>query len=155
MTISTRRSPWRKLQSLARAEYRESVRAGELAAARAAELRALGARLGLLQIEPETFLRKQPLKSPASVGQAGGGETLQPARGRVDRCDIERLIGERAQPARRRTSRSPTASATRSRRRACCSRTSRAVRRCGAGLTVSGCKMCKIHVQRILHILQT
>ena len=87
-----------ELQSLARElNTAKSSGQGELAAARAAELRALGARLGLLQIEPETFLRKQPLKSPASVGQAGGGETPAAGTGAaLTDADIERLIGERA-----------------------------------------------------------
>jgi cysteinyl-tRNA synthetase len=87
-----------ELQSLAR-EINTAKAAGqvELAAARAAELRALGARLGLLQIEPETFLRKRPQKSPVSVGQAGGGETPAAGTGAVlSDADIERLIEERA-----------------------------------------------------------
>jgi cysteinyl-tRNA synthetase len=87
-----------ELQSLAR-EINTAKAAGqvELATARAAELRALGARLGLLQIEPETFLRKRPQKSPVSVGQAGGGETPAAGTGAVlSDADIERLIEERA-----------------------------------------------------------
>jgi cysteinyl-tRNA synthetase len=87
-----------ELQSLARElNTAKSSGQGELAAARAAELRALGARLGLLQIEPETFLRKQPLKSPASAGQAGGGESPAAGTGAaLTDADIERLIEERA-----------------------------------------------------------
>jgi len=69
-----------ELQSLAELNTAKSSGQGELAAARAAELRALGARLGLLQIEPETFLRKQPLKSPASVVRLVAARHLQPAR---------------------------------------------------------------------------
>jgi cysteinyl-tRNA synthetase len=85
-----------ELQSLARElNTARAAGQGDLAAARAAELRALGARLGVLQVEPEAFLRKQPLKSPAGVATAapgaadGGGDALGDA-------DIERLIEERA-----------------------------------------------------------
>jgi cysteinyl-tRNA synthetase len=85
-----------ELQSLAR-ELNTARAAGqaEVAAARAAELRTLGARLGLLQVDPEVFLRRQALKSPAGVGEAGagggdgGGDALGDA-------DIERLIEARA-----------------------------------------------------------
>jgi cysteinyl-tRNA synthetase len=85
-----------ELQSLARElNTARAAGQGDLASARAAELRALGARLGVLQVDPEVFLRKQPLKSPAGVGEAGvggrdgGGDALGDA-------DIERLIEERA-----------------------------------------------------------
>jgi cysteinyl-tRNA synthetase len=85
-----------ELQSLAR-ELNTAKSAGQAdtAAARAAELRTLGGRLGLLQIEPATFLRKQPLKSPASV--AGGGEPGAAGAGAaLTDADIERLIDARA-----------------------------------------------------------
>jgi cysteinyl-tRNA synthetase len=80
-----------ELQSLAR-ELNTARAAGqaEVAAARAAELRALGARLGVLRVEPEVFLRKRPLKSPAGDGEAvAGGAALSDA-------DIEQLIEARA-----------------------------------------------------------
>jgi cysteinyl-tRNA synthetase len=80
-----------ELQSLAR-ELNTARAAGqaEVAAARAAELRALGARLGVLQVEPEVFLRKRPLRSPAGDGEAAtGGAALSDA-------DIEQLIEARA-----------------------------------------------------------
>jgi cysteinyl-tRNA synthetase len=86
-----------ELQSLAR-ELNTAKAGGQVgvAAARAAELRTLGARLGILQVEPEVFLRKRPLKSPASVAQAGGGEAAASGAGAaLTDADIERLIEQR------------------------------------------------------------
>jgi len=84
-----------ELQSLAR-EMNTARAAGQadLAAARAAELRALGARLGVLQVDPEVFLRKQPRKSPAGVDEAGAGREGGGSDALGD-ADIERLIEER------------------------------------------------------------
>jgi len=85
-----------ELQSLAR-ELNTAKAAGQadLAAARAAELRALGSRVGLLQVEPEAFLRKRPLRAPAGATAAAGGETASAAAALSD-ADIEQLIEERA-----------------------------------------------------------
>jgi cysteinyl-tRNA synthetase len=85
-----------ELQSLAR-ELNTAKAAGqaEVAAARAAELRALAARLGLLQADPEAFLRKRPQRSPAEVTGATG-DAATAATGALSDADIERLIGERA-----------------------------------------------------------
>jgi cysteinyl-tRNA synthetase len=82
-----------ELQSLAR-ELNTAKAAGqvEVAAARAAELRGLGARLGVLQVDPETFLRKQPKKTPAGTDQAAPGDAAGAA---LSDADIERLIEER------------------------------------------------------------
>jgi len=82
-----------ELQSLAR-ELNSAKAAGQgaVAAARAAELLALGGRLGILQVEPEAFLRKRPLRAPAATAEGAGGE---PAASLSD-ADIERLIDERA-----------------------------------------------------------
>jgi len=81
-----------ELQSLAR-ELNSAKAAGQdgIAAARAAELRALGTRLGLLQVDPEAFLRKRALRSPADA--AGGTSAAASA---LSDADIERLLGERA-----------------------------------------------------------
>ena len=85
-----------ELQSLARElNTARAAGQGDLAALRAAELRALGARLGILQVEPEAFLRKQALKSPAGVGEAGAGGGGGGSDALGD-ADIERLIEERA-----------------------------------------------------------
>ena len=83
-----------ELQSLAR-ELNTARAAGEsgVVAARAAELKALGARLGILQIDPEAFLRSRPARSPGGA-QAAGGDAAAGAALSDD--DIERLIGERA-----------------------------------------------------------
>jgi cysteinyl-tRNA synthetase len=82
-----------ELQSLAR-ELNTAKAAGqvEVAAARAAELRGLGGRLGILQVEPEAFLRKQPRKTPTGAAQAGPGGAVDAA---LSDADIERLIEER------------------------------------------------------------
>jgi len=80
-----------ELQSLAR-ELNTAKAAGRLdeAAAVAGELKALGSRLGLLGLEPETFLRKRPLKMP---GQQG--ESAAPASEGLSDDEIERLIEAR------------------------------------------------------------
>ena len=85
-----------ELQSLAR-ELNTAKAAGQadLAAARAAELRALGSRVGLLQVEPEAFLRKRPLRAPAGATAAAAGETAS-ATAALSDADIEQLIEERA-----------------------------------------------------------
>jgi cysteinyl-tRNA synthetase len=82
-----------ELQSLAREiNTAKAAGQGDVAAARAAELLALAARLGILQIEPEAFLRKRPVRTPAATGQDGrGAGTIALAD-----ADIERLIEERA-----------------------------------------------------------
>jgi len=69
-----------ELQSLAR-ELNTAKAAGrvEEAASIAGELRALASRLGLLGLDPETFLRKRPKRAAAALSDA----------------DIERLIEER------------------------------------------------------------
>jgi cysteinyl-tRNA synthetase len=63
-----------ELQSLAR-EINTAKAAGDTAAASraAVELRALGARLGLLGQDPEAFLRKVPLKQARSSAAEVGG----------------------------------------------------------------------------------
>jgi cysteinyl-tRNA synthetase len=92
-----------ELQSLAR-ELNTARAAGqlELAAARASELRALGARLGLLQLDPEDFVRKQARRR---TGEHGSGVSPAPATAEdqaagmsvaLSEADIERLIGQRA-----------------------------------------------------------
>jgi cysteinyl-tRNA synthetase len=84
-----------ELQSLAR-ELNTAKAAGQgaLAAARAAELKALGERLGVLAVEAEAFLRKRPLKSPAGVAAASAAGEASGAA--LTDADIERLIEERA-----------------------------------------------------------
>jgi cysteinyl-tRNA synthetase len=80
-----------ELQTLAR-EINTAKAAGDLGRASrfAAEMRTLGARLGLLGLDPEVFLRKRALK------QAGGAEGAEAAVGpALTDADIERLIEER------------------------------------------------------------
>jgi cysteinyl-tRNA synthetase len=90
-----------ELQSLAR-ELNTSKAAGpgDVAAARAAELLALGKRLGILEVEPEAFLRKRAQKVAAGVGHAAGRATAGAEGANADAsltdADIERLIEERA-----------------------------------------------------------
>ena len=94
-----------ELQALAR-EINTAKAAGdhEKAGQGAAELKALGARLGLLGLEPEAFRRKQALKralattpAPATLELKGGqtsfvvGEAVA-----LTDADIDRLIDERA-----------------------------------------------------------
>jgi cysteinyl-tRNA synthetase len=94
-----------ELQSLAR-EVNTAKAAGDRARAEqgAAELRALGARLGLLGLDPEVFLRKQALKQAKDVIDGAGDSTsgaievsgtgaIRPA---LSDADIDRLIDERA-----------------------------------------------------------
>jgi cysteinyl-tRNA synthetase len=84
-----------ELQSLAR-ELNTAKAAGqaELASARAAELKALGARLGLVQLEPEAFLWKRPRRAAAASPSPASGGSAAPDAGLSD-ADIERLIEER------------------------------------------------------------
>jgi cysteinyl-tRNA synthetase len=91
-----------ELQSLAR-EINTAKAASEFgkAAGLAAELRRLGARLGLLGLEPEAFLRKQALKQAkaevqgAELTLVGGEVTMQATSLDLADADIERLIDER------------------------------------------------------------
>ncbi len=87
-----------ELQALAR-ETNTAKAAGNMdkAAALAAEMRALGARLGLLGLEPEVFLRKRAAKQVGATGEAeqAGGADANAANALSD-ADIERLIDERA-----------------------------------------------------------
>ena len=88
-----------ELQSLARElNTAKAAGQGEVAAARAAELLALGGRLGILQVEPEAFLRKRPKRqavavAPARVAVEGQAPAVPEGLGDAD---IERLIEERA-----------------------------------------------------------
>jgi cysteinyl-tRNA synthetase len=80
-----------ELQSLAR-ELNTAKAAGrrEEAAGIAGELRALGSRLGLLGLEPETFLRKRPLKAIGEHGEPAKGASVG-----LEDAEIERLIEAR------------------------------------------------------------
>jgi cysteinyl-tRNA synthetase len=83
-----------ELQSLARElNTAKASGQGDAAAARAAELLALGGRLGILEVEAEAFLRRRPLKSPAGVAAAGEGAAA--ADTALSDADIERLIEAR------------------------------------------------------------
>jgi cysteinyl-tRNA synthetase len=84
-----------ELQALAR-ETNTAKAAGDMnkAAALAAEMRALGARLGLLRLEPEVFLRKRAAKQAAGTDAGQGGDAGAIAAALSD-ADIERLIEER------------------------------------------------------------
>jgi cysteinyl-tRNA synthetase len=84
-----------ELQSLAR-EINTAKAAGDLdkAAALATEMRVLGARLGLLGLEPEVFLRKRALKQ--SAGPDAAADPAATAEPVLTDVDIERLIEERA-----------------------------------------------------------
>jgi cysteinyl-tRNA synthetase len=83
-----------ELQSLAR-EVNTAKAAGDLGRASgfAAELRALAARLGLLGLDPEVFLRKRALKQAA--GPDGAADAAATAGPVLTDADIERLIEER------------------------------------------------------------
>ncbi len=91
-----------ELQSIAGELNRaKASRQVDLAAARAAELQALGARLGLLERDPELFLRKSPKKKPgdhqlqvepAQLTAVGQQVDLKVA---LSDSDIDRLIEER------------------------------------------------------------
>jgi cysteinyl-tRNA synthetase len=96
-----------ELQSLAREiNTAKAAGQGESAAVRAAELVALGARLGVLQLDPETFLRKRASKqaAPATQGEGAaiatlGGAEAHAAAGvaaALSDADIDRLIEGRA-----------------------------------------------------------
>jgi cysteinyl-tRNA synthetase len=70
-----------ELQSLAR-ELNSAKSAGQgvVASERAVELRALGARLGVLRLDPEVFLRKHPARQALSAaGETGVGAPPDPA----------------------------------------------------------------------------
>jgi cysteinyl-tRNA synthetase len=88
-----------ELQALAR-EVNTAKAAGDLdkASGLAAEMRVLGARLGLLGLEPEVFLRKRAAKQVSEAGAAGaaGSAETAPAASSLMDADIERLIDERA-----------------------------------------------------------
>jgi cysteinyl-tRNA synthetase len=79
-----------ELQSLAR-DLNTAKAAGRTgdAATMAAEMRALGARLGILGLEAESFLRKRPKR----VAAPAQGESA--ASGQLSDAEIERLIAER------------------------------------------------------------
>jgi cysteinyl-tRNA synthetase len=74
---------------------------GDVAAARAAELQALGARLGLLERDPESFLRSAPKKKPGDPQLQVEPAQLTADGQQVDLkavlsdSDIDRLIEER------------------------------------------------------------
>jgi cysteinyl-tRNA synthetase len=94
-----------ELQSLAR-EINTAKAAGDLGKAEraAAELKALGARLGLLSLEPEVFLRKTAVKKasgvspePATLELKGGEASFVVNQGvALADTDIDRLIEERS-----------------------------------------------------------
>jgi cysteinyl-tRNA synthetase len=87
-----------ELQSLAR-ELNTAKAAGQggVAAAKAAELRSLGRRLGLLEREPASFLRSVPRRAAATVARAGDEASAAAGSGaRLSDADIDRLIAERA-----------------------------------------------------------
>jgi cysteinyl-tRNA synthetase len=94
-----------ELQSLAR-EINTAKVAGESerAAASAAELAALGARLGVLRLDPGAFLRRQAARQAKPATEGAGAATLPvleaSGTGTVTRllcdADIDRLIEERA-----------------------------------------------------------
>jgi cysteinyl-tRNA synthetase len=86
-----------ELQSLARiVNTAKAAGRDEEAAVAAGELVTLGARLGLLGQDPETFLRRHPRRvaSDAEVGEGTGEGEAAPAGGLSD-ADIERLIAAR------------------------------------------------------------
>jgi cysteinyl-tRNA synthetase len=91
-----------ELQSIA-GELNRAKASGraEVAAARGAELRALGARLGLLHLEPEAFLRRTPKKKPGDhqsqvdAAQATVAGQQVEVNVALSDADIERLIQER------------------------------------------------------------
>jgi cysteinyl-tRNA synthetase len=85
-----------ELQALAR-ETNTAKASGNMAKAAllAAEMRTLGARLGLLGLDPEVFLRKQPAKRVNADGSTASAEHADATSAFSD-ADIERLIDERA-----------------------------------------------------------
>jgi cysteinyl-tRNA synthetase len=86
-----------ELQQLAR-EVNTAKAAGDMAAAErmASELRALGARLGLLGQDPDAFLRKQPLKQ-ARTAFDEAGEPAGDAGTPLSDAEIDQLIAARAE----------------------------------------------------------
>jgi cysteinyl-tRNA synthetase len=94
-----------ELQSLARElNTAKAAGQGEVAAARAAELVSLGTLLGVLRVEPESFLRKRAAKQTKVTLARSGGAVL-PVVGasgvgtvtpELAEADIDRLIKERA-----------------------------------------------------------
>jgi cysteinyl-tRNA synthetase len=92
-----------ELQALAR-EINTAKAAGDMARAGqgATELKVLATRLGLLQLDPEVFLRKRALKqAKAATGEGGdasaaGSSAENPNAATLGDADIERLIEERA-----------------------------------------------------------
>jgi cysteinyl-tRNA synthetase len=90
-----------ELQALAR-EINTAKAAGDLVKAGqgGAELKALATRLGLLQLDPEVFLRKRALKQ-AKASTTGDNDAVDdgsagPVAAALSDDDIERLIEERA-----------------------------------------------------------
>ena len=85
-----------ELQSLAR-EVNTAKAAGDLdrAAQMSAELRALGARLGLLCQDPEVFLRKRPQRQAQTAVGKGNAEVSAEVAALSD-AEIEQLIADRA-----------------------------------------------------------
>jgi cysteinyl-tRNA synthetase len=57
-------------------------------------LRSLGARLGLLGQDPETFLRKRPLKQARAAVGEGGDSAMAPG---LSDAEIDQLIVDRAE----------------------------------------------------------
>jgi len=85
-----------ELQSLARElNTAKAARQDAVASIRAAELQALGARLGLLQADPESFLRSRARRVPAVAAPEAAGAGA-PIPGELSDADIERLIADRA-----------------------------------------------------------
>jgi cysteinyl-tRNA synthetase len=90
-----------ELQSVARSvNTAKAAGRSDAASLAAAELRVLGARLGLLGQDPETFLRKVARRA-VGVGNAEGVETVPGVGATVDAgglsdADIEELIAQRA-----------------------------------------------------------
>ena len=84
-----------ELQQLAR-EINTAKAAGDMTTAThvASELRSLGARLGLLGQDPETFLRKRPLKQARAAVGEGGDSTVAPG---LSDTEIDQLIVDRAE----------------------------------------------------------
>jgi len=93
-----------ELQTLARElNTAKAAGRGDLAAARAAELVALGMRLGVLRLDPEAFLRKRAARQAKPAAEGTGAATLPVLEGSgtgevtpaLSDADIERLIDER------------------------------------------------------------
>ena len=84
-----------ELQQLAR-EINTAKAAGDMTTATrvASELRSLAARLGLLGQDPETFLRKRPLKQARAAVGEDGDSTVAPG---LSDAEIDQLIVDRAE----------------------------------------------------------